>query len=239
MKFSHLSRVYTTESLAKNQSIIIAGDDFHYLKSVMRLRISDSFRVFNAEDGEFLVKITEIGRASLSVLVESLLRKPFAEKPLTLAICIIKPDRMIEAIKGAVQLGVTQIIPIISERTQHKKLAEDRVQRCISQAIEQSERFALTKLLPEISLSEFCTTNNYEQIIAACESENSSNKITNIKTIKNNLAVLIGPEGGFSDAEMEMIKSADKIDRVSLGASVLRAETATIAAIASISMLRD
>ncbi|MDG1437205.1 MAG: RsmE family RNA methyltransferase [Rickettsiaceae bacterium] len=238
MKFSHLSRVYSTESLAKNQTIIISGEDFHYLKSVIRLRVSDGFRLFNAQDGEFLVKITEIGRSSLTVVAEELLREIPHEKPLALAMCIIKQDRMFEAIKAAVQLGVTQIIPIISERTQYKKLAQDRVHRCIRQAIEQSERFVLTEPFPPVSLSEFCSSDNYEQIIAACESEDENNKIINLESIKNNVAILIGPEGGFSEEEVQMMSSVDRIDRVSLGASVLRAETAAIAAIASVTMLK-
>ncbi|MDP4709318.1 MAG: 16S rRNA (uracil(1498)-N(3))-methyltransferase [Rickettsiaceae bacterium] len=239
MKFSHLSRIYTTEPLSENQTIKIVGDDFHYLKSVMRLRRLELFRIFNAIDGEYLVKILEIGRSDLTVIVESFLRPVAKEKQLSLAMCIIKSDRMIEAIKSAVQLGVTKIIPIISERTQHKHLAEDRVKRCISQAIEQSERFTLTELLPEISLSELCSNNNYKQIIAACESENSSNKILNINKIEDEPIILTGPEGGFSEAEMSMIKASKNIQRVSLGNTVLRAETAAIAAISCVAMMRN
>lgn len=238
MKFSHLSRVYTTKSLVQNQTIIIDGDDFHYLKTVMRLRASESFRLFNAVDGEYLVKVLAVGRSSLEVQVESQLRQVSQEKQLTLAMSIIKPDRMIEAIKGAVQIGVTQIIPIIAERSQYKKIATERVEKCINQATEQSERFIPAKLLPEITLSEFYKTNN-KQIIAACESEDYKNKISNIKKIEDNPIILIGPEGGFSTEEIEMIKSLDNTDSVSLGKSVLRSEIAAISALACVSMLRD
>lgn len=239
MKFSHLSRIYTTEPLSENQTIKIVEDDFHYLKSVMRLRRLELFRMFNAIDGEYLVKVLEIGRSDLTVIVEAFLRPVAEEKQLSLAMCIIKPDRMIEAIKGAVQLGVTRIIPIISERTQHKHIAEDRVKRCISQAIEQSERFALTELLPEISLSELCSNNHYKQIIAACESENYNNKILNINKIEDEPVILIGPEGGFSETEMAIIKASKNIRIVSLGNAVLRAETAAIAAISCVTMMRN
>jgi len=238
MKFSHLTRVYTTEPLKENQTIRIVGDDFHYLKSVMRLRRAESFRLFNAGDGEYLVKVLEIGRSTLKVTVESLLRCVPREKKLSLAMCIIKPDRMIEAIKGAVQIGVTRIIPIISERTQHKKLPEERVKRCIVQAIEQSERFALPELLPEISLFEFCNSDDYEQIIAACESEDESNNILNISKIESNPIILIGPEGGFSEEEIALIKSSNTVVTVSLGGSVLRAEIAAISALACTTMMR-
>lgn len=239
MKFSHLSRVYTTEPLIENQTIIVGDEDFHYLKSVMRLRESESFRLFNENDGEFLVKILTIGRSSLKVVVESLLRRVVEEKTLALAMCIIKPDRMLEAIKGAVQLGVTQIIPIISERTQYKKIAQDKVQRCIIQATEQCERFVPAELLPQMSLSDFCEMDDFEQVIFASESECESNKIININKIKEKAVILIGPEGGFSGHEVEMIKSYKHALPVSLGRSVLRAETAALAALACISMMRN
>ena len=239
MKFSHLTRVYTTESLIENQTVIIGDEDFHYLKSVMRLRESESFRLFNSNDGEFLVKILTIGRSSLKVVVESLLRQVVREKNLVLAMCIIKPDRMLEAIKGAVQLGVTQIIPIISERTQYKKILQDRIRRCIIQATEQCERFTPAELLPQMSLLDFCKIKDFEQIIFASESEDESNKIRNINKIKERVTILIGPEGGFSGHEVEMIKSYKHALPVSLGQLVLRAEIAALAALACISMMRN
>jgi 16S rRNA (uracil1498-N3)-methyltransferase len=237
MKYSHLSRVYTTKALAESQSVIIDGDDFHYLKTVMRLRVGQEFRLFNGQDGEFLVKVDAINRSSLEVRVDSLLRKIEPEKQLVLALSIIKPDRMTEAIKGAVQLGATSIVPIISERTQHKKIAKERYERCIIQAIEQSERFFPTQLLPEISLSEFLKTNK-SQIIAACESEDFSKKISNINNIEDKVSVLVGPEGGFSEAEIEILKSMDNVHSVSLGKSVLRSEIAVISALACVQMVR-
>ena len=122
MKFSHLPRVYTNETITKNQTIIVEGNDFHYLKSVIRVRKSENFRMFNSNDGEFLVIVKEINRSNVIVEVDSLIKEVEKSQDLVLALCIIKQDRMIEAIKSAVQLGVTRIIPIISERTQYSKI---------------------------------------------------------------------------------------------------------------------
>ncbi len=238
MKFSDLTRIYINERLSKNQIIKIKDDNFHYLKSVMRLRNSGAFRIFNSIDGEYLVKIIKINRSELEILIQSLLRSVIKEKPLSLAMCIIKPDRMLEAIKAAVQLGTSQIIPIVSERTQYKKIAKDRVEKCIIQATEQSERFLPTKLLPVMNLSDFCINNNFNQIIAAIESENIDNNISNINKIESNTAILIGPEGGFSDAEINTIKSSKNMTTISLGNSVLRSEIAAIAAISYVSTTR-
>lgn len=239
MKFSHLTRIYTENSLVLDQIINIDDDNFHYLKSVMRIRKDEEFRLFNSIDGEFLAKVIEIGRSNLQVRVESFIRSVSKEKKLTLALCIIRPERMMEAIKGAVQLGVTEIVPILSERTQFKAVQHAKINRVIIQSTEQSERFNLPKLLPEITLEEFCKTNNNKQMIVASESETSDNKIKNISGIEEDPIILIGPEGGFSTSDMDIIKSHKNLFLISLGESVLRAETASIVTIACVNMMRD
>ena len=171
MKFSHLPRVYTNETIAKNQTIIVEGNDFHYLKSVIRVRKSENFRMFNSSDGEFLVIVKEINRSNVVVEVDSLIREVEKSPDLVLALCVIKQDRMIEAIKSAVQLGVSRIIPVISERTQYSKVSIEKIERCIIQSVEQCERFVPPVLEEEIKLVSFCESFDNEQIIFASESE--------------------------------------------------------------------
>lgn len=239
MKFSHLPRVYTSDHIYKKQTIIMEKDDFHYLKSVIRVRKSETFRLFNSQDGEFLVTVKEVNRTSLEVEVDSLIREMEEEKDLELALCIIKQDRMIEAIKSAVQLGATRIIPLISERTQYKQISREKIQRCIIQSVQQSERFMLPVLEQELNLSDFCDKFSYKQIIFACESEREDNKISNINKIEDKPVILIGPEGGFSKQEIKMIKSMNKTEAVSLGRTVLRTEVAVPSALACVSMIRS
>ncbi len=240
MKFSHLIRLYYTSGLiCKNQTLKIENEDFYYLKSVMRLRKSDVFRLFNSIDGEFIARIEDVGRSHVSVSIESQIRPVAIEKELILGLCLIKPERMIEAIKSAVQLGVTKIFPLLSERTQYKRMNREKAEKCIIQDTEQSERFKPAELLQEMQLTEFCKLPEIEQIIFACESEVKTNKISDIKKIKHIVAALIGPEGGFSEKEISLIKSYDHVCSISLGNTVLRAETAVTVALACIQMLRN
>jgi 16S rRNA (uracil1498-N3)-methyltransferase len=238
MKFSHLIRLYTNQSIYKNQTLKIEKEDFHYLSSVMRLRKADVFRLFNDVDGEFIVRVEElVGKSYVSVCVESKTRDVLMEKELILGVCLIKPDRMIEAIKSAIQLGVTKIIPLLSERTQYKKMNKKKIEKCIIQATEQSERFKPAEYLQEMQLIEFCKLHQIEQIIFACESEGKGN-IFDIKKIKPAVAVLIGPEGGFSEKETNLVKSYDHVCSISLGNAVLRTETAVSAVLACVQMKR-
>jgi 16S rRNA (uracil1498-N3)-methyltransferase len=237
MKFSTLPRVYITYRIEKNQSLTLGDDLFHYCKSVLRMKLSEEFRIFNETDGEFKVKITAINKRDLKIIVGNQLRIPEPLLPLILAVCIIKPDRFIEAIKGAMQLGVTEIMPIISERTQAKSINYERINKCIIEATEQSERLIPAILHKPISLSGFCDLENIEQIIFANEEENKV-KINNIKKFANNIAVLVGPEGGFSKEEKAKLIENKKVISISLGNTVLRSEIAAVAMVACVDMMR-
>ena len=239
MKFSHLIRLYTNQSIYKNQTLKIEKEDFHYLKSVMRLRKADIFRLFNDVDGEFIVRVEElVGKSYVNVCVEYKIRDVSTEKELILGLCLIKADSMIEAIKSAIQLGVTKIIPLLSERTQYKKMNREKIEKCIIQATEQSERFKPAEYLQEMQLIDFCKLPKIEQIIFACESESEGN-IIDITKIKPAVAVLIGPEGGFSQNETTFVKSHAHVFSISLGNTVLRTETAVIAVLACVQMMRS
>jgi 16S rRNA (uracil1498-N3)-methyltransferase len=238
MKFSHLPRLHTNEPIHEKQTIIIEKDNFHYLKAVMRIRENQKFRLFNSQDGEFIVIIKEITRSSLVAEVSHLIREVEQIKNLTLAICLIKQDRMIEAIKSAVQIGVNRIIPIISERTQYQKIAREKFYRCIIQSAEQSERFSIPIFEQELRLDDFCQKFADRQVIFACELEQENKTILNLKNIEDDPIILIGPEGGFSDKEIEMVKLNHNSESISLGRTVLRSETAAISALACVCMVR-
>lgn len=238
MKFSRLIRIYTNRTIGKNQTLTIENEDFYYLKSVMRLKKNDIFRIFNGIDGEFTAAIDEIYKNRLIIKITAQIRDVGFEKELTLAIAIIKQERMIEAIKYAVQLGVTRIIPIISERTQFKQIPYEKFNKIIINSTEQSERFKPTELTEITSLEDLCNSTKLQQIIFANECESEVNKINNLKDFKEKIAILIGPEGGFTEDEIAMLKSYEHINSVSLGRNVLRTETAACATIANIQMLR-
>ena len=237
MKFSNLSRIYTTCELVKNQTLTLSDDIFHYCKSVLRMRVLEEFRIFNQYDGEFKAKITAINKRDIQIVIGDSLRKVDYQKPLILAICIIKSDRFIEAIKAGVQLGVTEIIPIISERTQFTNINQERITKCIIEATEQSEGFVPPILHLPSSLEEFCN-RNVDQIIFANEEEKYNIKINSIKEFKESIAVLVGSEGGFSSNEKEKLMSNPKIISVSLGNRVLRSEVAAISMLACVNLMR-
>jgi len=239
MKFSSLSRIYTTSRIAKNQIITLNDDIFHYCKSVLRMKISEEFRLFNSIDGEFKAEIRAINKRDLQVFIGQKLREVEHQNPLILAMCIIKPDRFTEALKAVVQQGVTEIIPVISERTQFKSINQQRLTKCIIESVEQSEGFVIPVLRLPVNLKEFCNINGVDQIIFANEEESGEVKISSIKKFEENIAILVGPEGGFSPSEKEKLISNPKIISVSLGNRVLRSEVAAINMVACVNLMRE
>lgn len=238
MKFSSLSRIYTTSRIAKNQIITLSDDIFHYCKSVLRMKISEEFRLFNSIDGEFKAEIRAINKRDLQVVIGQKLREVEYQKPLILAMCIIKPDRFTEALKAAVQQGVTEIIPVISERTQFKNINQQRLTKCMIESVEQSEGFLIPVLRLPLDLQEFCNISGVDQIIFANEEESRGVKISSIKKFEENIAVLVGPEGGFSPSEKQKLISNPKIISVSVGNRVLRSEVAAINTVACVNLMR-
>jgi 16S rRNA (uracil1498-N3)-methyltransferase len=153
--------------------------------------------------------------------------------------CIIKPDRFTEALKAVVQQGVTEIIPLISERTQFKSINQQRLTKCIIESVEQSEGFVIPVLRLPVNLKEFWNINGVDQIIFANEEESGGVKINSIKKFEENIAILVGPEGGFSPSEKEKLISNPKIISVSLGNRVLRSEVAAINMVACVNLMRE
>lgn len=239
MKFSSLSRIYTTSRIAKNQIITLSDDIFHYCKSVLRMKISEEFRLFNSIDGEFKAEVRAINKRDLQVFIGQKLREVEHQNPLILAMCIIKPDRFTEALKAVVQQGVTEIIPVISVRTQFRSINQQRLTKCIIESVEQSEGFVIPVLRLPVNLKEFCNINGVDQIIFANEEESGGVKISSIKKFEENIAILVGPEGGFSPSEKEKLISNPKIISVSLGNRVLRSEVAAINMVAGVNLMRE
>lgn len=201
------------------------------------MRVGEKFRVFNQLDGEYIAEIVSIGRSRLSAKVGDFLREVTHQNKLTLAMCIIKPDKMIEALKAATELGITEFIPIISDRTQFKEINFTKLNKVLAGAIEQSERFDLPLISEIMSLDNLIATRKNQQIIFANEEE-SHRLIRDIENWQDEVILLIGPEGGFTSEEKQKLIGVNNIISISLGVNVLRCETAALAGLACINMMR-
>ena len=241
MKMSK-TRLYIEKELSLNLMIYIKNKQHHFLKNVLRIKIQDNILIFDGLTGEWLSKVISINRDNVVLQVLNKTREIKSETDVWLIFAPIKLFRMNITIQKATELGISRFIPCITQNTNQPKINIRNLKMNIIEASEQSERLSLplidspTKLetlvenFPKDRCLIFCN-ENHENLPMIYEA--LSNKITQYKK----WAVIIGPEGGFSDEEIEKITSLPSTISVSLGGRILRSDTATTAAIFSLQSL--
>lgn len=239
MKFSQIPRIYANIKLIESCLLELSRDNMHYLKTVLRLRVGDSFRIFNNQDGEFIAQITDITKNNLSAQINNIFRAITPEPEIILGLSIIKNDRMLDAINMAVQLGATKIVPLVTQRVQSGNINSQKLVKCIIEYTQQSERLVPPTLEPTIVLPLFLEKYYNKFILYANENEEDNNTLFRFATtLPASIIIIVGPEGGYSASELKLLESTDNCHSISLGSSVLRTETAVAACLAQIKLLR-
>ncbi|MCB9983830.1 MAG: 16S rRNA (uracil(1498)-N(3))-methyltransferase [Rhodospirillales bacterium] len=228
MKAIHKTpRLHIDTALDKNAPVELPTDQTHYLKSVLRLEDGQSVRLFNGRDGEWLCRVETLGKKTGTLIPEHRLKsQPAPSRTLHLLFAPIKKHRMDFLIEKAVELGVTDLHPVITDHTQTHKLNEQRLHAQIIEAAEQCERMSLPKLHPLAKLD-----NKLNDWHVAHPIYWAAERIENIRPlteIESPQTFLIGPEGGFSQNEFTFLSNNKNIIPVSLGNNILRAETAAL-----------
>ena len=206
----------------------LSPDQAHYLQNVLRKKPGDPIRVFDGENGEYLAEISALSKKSGSLTrTEQLREQPQSETAVHLLFAPLKKKRMDQVIEKCTELGVTDFHPILTKRTEVRKLKPERLQAQIIEACEQSERLTVPTLHDLCPLEEKITQwNETPQIFGGLERANAPH--LNTISPSPSYAFLIGPVGGFDDNEHEFLSEHPVIQPVSLGTNILRAETASI-----------
>lgn len=232
-----IPRFYVTEPLSVGENFSLPDTTFRHAIQVLRLNAGEPLILFNGKGGEYQAKLTSVSKRSATVLVESY--SPVdSESPLhlTLAIAVIKPDKMDFALQKAVELGVTHIQPLITQRSViriGKEKADKKTQHwegIVQAACEQSGRTYLPPMdTPQTLQSWLENPFIGTRIILAPSDYPRINALS--EDLPTPIALLIGPEGGFTEEEVELCVKAG-VTAVSLGPRILRAETASTTALA-------
>ena len=228
-------RLYYPEKLSLKNPIKLENKQVHYLINVMRKKIDDSILVFNSVNGEFLGNILEIYKNTIIIDIIKKTREVKIENDIWLLFAPVKKSPTEHIVQKGTELGVSKIIPIITERTITKKLNLKRMQDIAIEASEQSERITIPKVCNLTKLKDLITNWNNERIIFFCDEtmrkSKTDKKYFQNLSIKPFGAILVGPEGGFSTNEINYLKEKRFIRPIDLGPRILRADTAVIAAL--------
>ena len=224
--------------IAKDQLPIIRGSDAHHLKNVLRSRIGDEIELFDGSGMVYLAKITKIEKDSIITEIISQHRSENEPKvKITLAQALPKGNKMDFIVEKCVELGVSKIIPMLTERTIGKAVKFERWQKLAKEAAEQSGRAIVPSIEPLMNFAEVLKLKAQFDLFLIpweLEKERTLKSALTIQQSNNpTILLLIGPEGGFSQKEVEAAKKAG-FTSISLGKRILRTETAGMAAIAII-----
>lgn len=233
-----LSRVYVEELPGPGSTLSLPRDTAHYVGTVLRLRPDDEILLFNGEQGEFLARISAASKRAVEVELCELRRTPSdAASELKLSIRLLlglsRGDRMDLAVQKSTELGVAEIVPVYTEYGE-VRLKPDRAEKKLQHwrriAISASEQCGRLTV-PSIGSPEALNELAPREGAIAWMLEPSGSDVLPEAIAETNIELLIGPEGGFSPGEIDWARSRG-FRIVSLGARVLRTETAPIAALA-------
>lgn len=231
-KASKAPRLFVDMPLSSQGSVTLSKDQGRYLIQVMRLGVGDAICLFNELCGEWSSVIKAANRQTVVCQVLKQRRLPTEDyrlKGLTLAFSPLKPSIMGFLMEKATELGVESLQLLEMERTQHKAEKQGKWQVRTIEASEQSERLSVPEILSTLPLIEWA--QGYEgQILWAYERSGGMSKslLHYAKTPSEKVAFLVGPEGGFSETEITFLSGLENAHSITLGDSILRAETASL-----------
>ena len=230
------TRLYFDKKLSINIMIYIKEKQHHFLKNVLRIKVKDLITVFDGVTGEWLSEVISINRDNTVLQIKKKISEIEKETDLWLIFSPIKLFRMNITIQKATELGVSQFIPCITQNTNLTKINMRNLYMNIVEAAEQSERLTLPKLNEVVNLNNLLRDFPNDRGLIFCN-ENDKNLPSIFKALENKSsifkkwAILIGPEGGFSETETKEILSISSTIPVSLGKRILRSDTATTVAL--------
>lgn len=233
-----LPRLYVSrENISRGEICGLSEGQHHYLRNVMRLAPGDKVRAFNGRNGEWLAEVTEISKKNAIITFAEKIREQQAASDIWVLASPIKKEAFDFMVEKSAELGASQFIPILCEKSVVSRTNRDRMQLQAIEACEQCERLDLMEVAGLTDLeSLFEIWFSGRKLIFCIERKDAPPLAEALKKIPREtpLAVLVGPEGGFSDKEIEFISKQKFTVPVSLGPRILRAETAAIAALATV-----
>ena len=219
-----------------NQKLQINNNDFDYLIKVMRQKIGDEIMIFNGFDGDFIAKIIDIQKKSLTLEIIEKIAELRKSPNITLAFAPVKNVRIDFVASKASELGVRNFQPIITHRTIVDKINEERFKANIKEACEQCGRNDFPQIFAIKKLDNLLKENLDNKILILCDESGNGKKASEIfsKILPKNdqeIIIFIGPEGGFSKEELTKFYSLKNCFLLNLGPRILRADTAIICAL--------
>lgn len=225
-------RLYVNTPLREWVSVFLDKSKTHYLCNVMRLKVGDRVRLFNGLDGEWYAKLVVVTNRCAELFVEEIVHLQCVHDTGKVALCfaLVKSSSTLHNIvRFAVEMGVSSIQPLATRYTVAERINVSKLQRNIIEATEQCERLDIPEISDVIELRQLRKfVLGYDFVV--CDADGIAPSVALER--KRSVAVIVGPEGGFSGEELTWLREFSSI--MSLGSRILRVDSAVAAALAYI-----
>ena len=231
-------RLFHPEIMIENTTSLLSKEHTHYVVNVMRMKRGSNINFFN-KDGEWLSEIVFLDRDRVEVKFLNKLKEPNKTSNIELAICLVKKSPMDTILQKATELGVSKIIPIVSERTEVKELNFERANKIVVEATEQSNQLIPPQISEVTKLRDYLKNLDDSSKLLFADVNSKENLKTEVLKEAKTLSILIGPEGDFSPPERELILANSRVVSFTISKNILRSDTAVISAISLINFINN
>ncbi|WP_316859376.1 16S rRNA (uracil(1498)-N(3))-methyltransferase [uncultured Cohaesibacter sp.] len=237
-------RLWVEQDIAERIAIPCDRAQANYLLNVLRMEEGDHMLIFNGRDGEWKVEVRPMGRKKCALIpVEQSRPQPEPQdNDLHYLFAPLKSARIDYMAQKAVEMGASQLRPVFTQHTQERRPKLDKMRANIIEAAEQCGILTIAELTEPVTLPKVLENWEAEEegrhIIFCDEGELGKDPVAILDTIRGEgnavppLAILIGPEGGFSESERQLLREQSFVTPIPLGPRILRADTAAVAALA-------
>jgi len=226
-------RLYVDRPLAEGAQVEPSPDQARYLVGVMRLRPGDDLLLFNGRDGEWRASVAETSKRACVLAVEARTREQADPPDLELVVALVKRARLETIVEKAAELGCRRVRLVITRRTNADHTRVDRLQAIAIEAAEQTGRLDVPEIVAPQKLDRMLDGWDASRRLLFCdEGGDVPPALEALNGASGPWAVLIGPEGGFDEAERARLRGGPFVTAAGLGPRILRADTAAIAALA-------
>jgi 16S rRNA (uracil1498-N3)-methyltransferase len=227
-------RLYVTAPLAASATLTGTREQANYLVNVLRLAAGSPILVFNGRDGEWRARLDAVAKRSVALVVEEQVRPQTDGPDIDYVFAPLKHARLDYMVQKATEMGVRRLCPVLTRHTVADRVNLERMRANAIEAAEQCGILRVPEVAEPVKLAALLAAWNPARALLFCdEGADAANPVTALGRIPPGpVAVLVGPEGGFTPEERATLAAQPFTTILSLGPRILRADTAAVAALA-------
>ncbi len=227
-------RLYVTSPLAPGGTIPLVGEQAHYLLNVLRMRVGSRVLLFNGRDGEWMAEVRDVKKRAASLALCEQTRPQDHGPDINYVFAPLKRSRLDYMVQKAVEMGVARLQPVLTQHTIAERVNLERMRANAIEAAEQCGILRVPDVLEPETFDKVLAGWDAQRTLIFCDEQAvRGDPIATLSGVRRGpLAVLIGPEGGFSLRERDALLARPFVVAVSLGSRIMRADTAAVAALA-------